>query len=68
MSSSESGKTSIKKYVPDQRVELFKFLESKGLKQIEDHIILVNGNREKDLKRTLEKNDEIIVLPILRGG
>lgn len=67
MSGSESGKSSIMKYVPEERMELKEFLLKVGIKNLDRHTILVNGARAK-LEQLVEKNDEIIVLPILKGG
>ncbi|HUT81531.1 MAG TPA: MoaD/ThiS family protein [Candidatus Bathyarchaeia archaeon] len=67
MSNFKSEKSNILKFVPDKRIDLREFLQKVGVKNIERHVILVNGSRTtKDL--TLEKGDEIIVLPVLRGG
>ncbi len=67
MSGSESGKSSIMKYVPEERMELKEFLLKVGIKNLDRHTILINGRRAK-LDQLVEKNDEIIVLPILKGG
>ena len=67
MSGSESGKSSILKFIPEERMELKKFLIKVGIKNLDRHTILVNGTRAK-LEQLVEKNDEIIVLPILKGG
>ena len=67
MSNSESGKSSIMKYIPEERIELREFLLKVGIKNIDRHIILVNGARTS-LDQLVEKDDEIIVLPILKGG
>ena len=67
MSGSESGKSSIMKYVPEERMELREFLVKVGIKHIDRHTVLVNGLKAK-LNDIVEKDDEIIVLPILRGG
>ncbi|MBK5114282.1 MAG: hypothetical protein KGD59_09660 [Candidatus Heimdallarchaeota archaeon] len=67
MSGSESGKSSIMKFVPEERMELKEFLLKVGIKNLDIHTILVNGARAK-LEQLVEKNDEIIVLPILKGG
>jgi hypothetical protein len=67
LSGSESGKSSIMKYVPEERMELKEFLLKVGIKNLDRHTILVNGARAK-LEQLVEKNDEIIVLPILKGG
>ncbi|NHJ48041.1 MAG: hypothetical protein FK733_09660 [Asgard group archaeon] len=66
--SSESGKSSIKKFVPEERIELEDYLLSKGIKDIERRVILVNGTRIVQLDQFVEKDDEIIVLPKLKGG
>jgi sulfur carrier protein ThiS len=65
--SSESGKSSIMKYVPEESMELKEFLLKVGIKNLDRHTILVNGKRVK-LDQLVEKNDEIIVLPLLKGG
>ncbi len=67
MSSSESGKSNIMKFVPDKRIELEKFLDKLGIKNLDKRVILVNGSRITT-NVTVEKDDEIIVLPLLRGG
>ena len=67
MSDSESGKISIMKFIPEERIELGEFLLKIGIKNIDRHIILVNGSRA-NINQLVEKDDEIIVLPILRGG
>ena len=67
MSNSESGKSSIMKFIPEERMELREFLLKVGIKNIDRHTVLVNGARVT-LDRTVEKDDEIIVLPILKGG
>ncbi|NPE09553.1 MAG: MoaD/ThiS family protein [Asgard group archaeon] len=67
MSGSESGKSSILKFIPEERMELKEFLLKVGIKNLDRHTILVNGARAK-LEQLVEKNDEIIVLPILKGG
>ncbi|NHJ33500.1 MAG: MoaD/ThiS family protein [Asgard group archaeon] len=67
MSGSESGKSSIMKYVPEESMELKAFLLKVGIKNLDRHTILVNGARA-NLDQLVEKNDEIIVLPILKGG
>ncbi|MCK5299337.1 MAG: hypothetical protein KAJ76_10545 [Candidatus Heimdallarchaeota archaeon] len=67
MSGSESGKSSILKFIPEERMELKEFLLKVGIKNLDRHTILVNGARTK-LEQLVEKNDEIIVLPILKGG
>ena len=67
MSGFESGKSSIMKYVPDESMELREFLLKVGIKNLERHTILVNGTRT-NLNQLVEKDDEIIVLPILKGG
>lgn len=67
MSGSESGKSSILKFIPEERMELKEFLLKVGIKNLDRHTILVNGTRTK-LEQLVEKNDEIIVLPILKGG
>ena len=67
MSGSGSGKSSIMKYIPEERMELREFLEKVGITNIDRHTILINGLRA-NLDQMVEKNDEIIVLPILKGG
>ncbi|MCE7744957.1 MAG: hypothetical protein ACTSUW_00855 [Candidatus Heimdallarchaeota archaeon] len=67
MSGSESGKSSILKFIPEERMELKEFLLKVGIKNLDRHTILVNGARA-ELDQLVEKNDEIIVLPILKGG
>ena len=67
MSGSESGKSSIVKYVPERRMELREFLSDKGINDLTKHTVLVNGIR-KELNQMVDQNDEIIVLPVLRGG
>ena len=67
MSNSESGKSSIRKYIPEERMELREFLLKVGITNIERHTVLVNGIRAT-LDKLVEKDDEIIVLPILKGG
>jgi hypothetical protein len=70
MSGSESGKSSIRKYIPEERMELREYLIKVGIKNIDRHTILVNGNRvfNNQFDQLVEKDDEIIVLPILKGG
>ncbi|MCF2142495.1 MAG: hypothetical protein K9W42_02190 [Candidatus Heimdallarchaeota archaeon] len=67
MSSSESGKSSIMKFVPEERMVLRQFLLKEGVKDLERRVILVNG-QPSDLNQFVERNDEIIVLPKLKGG
>lgn len=67
MSSSESGKSSIMKYIPEKSIELREFLKDKGIKDLERRTILVNGEKV-ELNLIVDKKDEIIVLPVLRGG
>jgi hypothetical protein len=67
MSSSKSNTSLITKLVPEQKVKLESLLLKKGVKHLERHTILVNGN-VSDLGRFVNKDDEIIVLPILKGG
>jgi hypothetical protein len=67
MSNSESGKSSIRKYIPEERMELREFLLKVGITNIDRHTVLVNGIRAT-LDKLVEKDDEIIVLPILKGG
>ena len=55
------------KYVPEESMELKEFLLKVGIKNLDRHTILVNGARA-NLDQLVEKNDEIIVLPILKGG
>jgi hypothetical protein len=66
--SSESGKSSIKKFVPEESIELEEYLLSKGIKDLDRRVILVNGTRIVQLDQFVEKDDEIIVLPKLKGG
>ncbi|NHK32782.1 MAG: MoaD/ThiS family protein [Asgard group archaeon] len=70
MSGSESGKSSIRKYIPEERMELREYLIKVGIKNIDRHTILVNGHRvfNNQFNQLVEKDDEIIVLPILKGG
>ena len=67
MSGSETGKSNIMKYVPTEQISLRNFLLKVGLKDIERHIILVNGSKAT-LEQLVDKDDEIIVLPVLKGG
>jgi hypothetical protein len=67
MSNSESGKSSILKFIPEERMELSEFLKKVGIINIDRHTVLVNGLRAT-LDQSVEKDDEIIVLPILKGG
>lgn len=67
MSDSGSGKSSIMKYIPEERMELRGFLLKVGITNIDRHTILVNGLRA-NLDQIVEKDDEIIVLPVLKGG
>jgi hypothetical protein len=67
MSGSDSGKTKIRKYVPEMKMGLREFLTNVGIKDLERHTILVNGHRAS-LEQEVDEKDEIIVLPILRGG
>jgi hypothetical protein len=67
MSDSESGKSSIMKYIPEERMGLREFLEKVGIKSFDERTILINGTIT-DLDRFVEKDDEIIVLPVLKGG
>ncbi|NHJ03501.1 MAG: hypothetical protein EAX90_01655 [Candidatus Heimdallarchaeota archaeon] len=67
MSDSGSGKSSIMKYIPEERIELREFLLKVGITNIDRHTILVNGLRG-NLDQIVEKDDEIIVLPVLKGG
>lgn len=55
------------KFIPEERMELKEFLLQVGIKNLDRHTILVNGARA-NLDQLVEKNDEIIVLPILKGG
>ena len=67
MSGSESGKSSILKFIPEERILLKEFLLKVGIKNLDRYTILVNGARAT-LDQLVEKNDEIIVLPLLKGG
>ncbi|MHA1124875.1 MAG: hypothetical protein ACTSO7_06505 [Candidatus Heimdallarchaeota archaeon] len=67
MSNSKSGKSSIMKFIPEERMELREFLLKVGISSIDRHTVLVNGTRAT-LDQLVEKDDEIIVLPILKGG
>jgi hypothetical protein len=67
LSGSESGKSSILKFIPEERVLLEEFLLKVGIKNLDRYTILVNGARAT-LDQLVEKNDEIIVLPLLKGG
>jgi len=67
MSNFESGKSSIMKYIPEERMKLREFLIKVGISNIDRHTVLVNGARAT-LDQLVEKDDEIIVLPILKGG
>ena len=49
-------------------MELEEYLLTKGIKDIERRVILVNGTRIVQLDQIVEKDDEIIVLPKLKGG
>ena len=68
MNGTGSGKSSIMKFVPEARMELLEFLTTVGIENIERHTVLVNCVRVTDLHSFVEKDDEIIVLPIIRGG
>ncbi len=68
MSGTGRIKSSIMKYVPEERIVLRGFLEAEGVSDIERHIVLINCERVDNLDQFVEKNDEIIVLPILKGG
>jgi len=46
---------------------LEEFLLKVGIKNLDRYTILVNGARAT-LDQLVEKNDEIIVLPLLKGG
>jgi len=67
LSGSESGKSSILKFIPEERMLLKEFLLKVGIKNLDRYTILVNGARAT-LDQLVEKNDEIIVLPLLKGG
>lgn len=67
MSGSESGKSSILKFIPEERILLKEFLLKVGINNLDRYTILVNGARAT-LDQLVEKNDEIIVLPLLKGG
>ncbi len=67
MSGSESGKSSILKFIPEERILLKEFLLKVGINKLDRYTILVNGARAT-LDQLVEKNDEIIVLPLLKGG
>ena len=56
------------KYVPEERMVLRGFLEAEGVSNIDRHIVLINCIRVEDPDQFVEKDDEIIVLPILKGG
>ncbi len=68
MSGTGRRKSSIMKYVPEERIVLRGFLEAEGVSNIERHIVLINCVRVEDLEQFADKDDEIIVLPILKGG
>ena len=68
MSGAGRRKSSIMKYVPEERMELRGFLEGEGVSNIELHIVLINCERIDNINQFVEKDDEIIVLPILKGG
>ncbi|NHJ39516.1 MAG: hypothetical protein FK731_05735 [Asgard group archaeon] len=70
MSGSESGKISIRKFIPEERMELREYLAKVGIKNIDKHTIILNGYRVQNnqFDQLVEKDDEIIVLPILKGG
>ncbi len=68
MSGTGRRKSSIMKYVPEERIVLRGFLEAEGVSKIEGHIVLINCIRVENLDQFVEKDDEIIVLPILKGG
>ena len=55
------------KFVPEERMVLRQFLLKEGVKDLERRVILVNG-QPSDLNQFVERNDEIIVLPKLKGG
>jgi sulfur carrier protein ThiS len=55
------------KYVPEENIQLKEFLKKQGIKNIERHTILVNGSKAH-LDQSVKKDDEIIVLPVLKGG
>jgi hypothetical protein len=67
--SSEFDKRSILKFVPEERMDLEKYLESQGVKKLEKRVILINGLKISNVKdHSVEKDDEIIVLPLIKGG
>ncbi len=70
MSGTGRRKSSIMKYVPKERMELRGFLEAEGVSNIDRHVVIINCERveEDKLDQFVEKDDEIIVLPILKGG
>lgn len=68
MSGTGRRKSSIMKYVPEERMELRKFLKAEGVSDIKRHIVLINCKRVDNHDQFVEKDDEIIVLPILKGG
>ncbi|MHA1154496.1 MAG: hypothetical protein ACTSQK_00155 [Candidatus Heimdallarchaeota archaeon] len=68
MSGTGRRKSSIMKYVPEERIVLRGFLEAEGVKITTDHVVILNCDRIENLDQFVEKDDEIIVLPILKGG
>ncbi|MBD3189872.1 MAG: hypothetical protein GF308_04475 [Candidatus Heimdallarchaeota archaeon] len=67
MSGTQPGKTTIMKYIPEERITLRDFLLKVKLENIDRHTILVNGTKASP-DQLVDKDDEIIVLPILKGG
>ncbi|MHA1557006.1 MAG: hypothetical protein ACTSPM_08755 [Candidatus Heimdallarchaeota archaeon] len=68
MSGTGRRKSSIMKYVPEERIVLRGFLEAEGVKIAKEHVVILNSDRVENLDQFVEKDDEIIVLPILKGG
>ncbi|MBN1330245.1 MAG: MoaD/ThiS family protein [Candidatus Heimdallarchaeota archaeon] len=60
-------KTNIKTHIAEGKIMLKEYLEKIGIKEVEKYTILVNGKIVK-LDMMIEKDDEIIVVPILKGG
>ncbi|HUT81912.1 MAG TPA: MoaD/ThiS family protein [Candidatus Bathyarchaeia archaeon] len=59
--------SNVKTHIAEEKILLREYLEKIGIKDIEKYTILVNGIIVKpDIM--IEKDDEIIVVPILKGG
>jgi len=67
MAETETSKN-VMKFIPDKKIELREFLTKLGVKNIERRTILINGVKSNELNQIVDKNDEIIVLPMLKGG